>query len=65
MYGQYGSIKRNAFVIKLLTNITFTHSWKCSVVWNTSIVTTHCCRTILQGAKKQFTLKMMAFWPTP
>jgi len=28
MYEQYGSIKRNAFVMKLLTNITFTHCCK-------------------------------------
>jgi len=25
MYEQYGSIKRNALILKLLTNITFTH----------------------------------------
>jgi len=31
MYEQYGSIKRNAFVLKLLTNITFTHCCKRSV----------------------------------
>ena len=59
------SIKRNAFIMKLLTNITFTHCCKRSVSWNISTVTTHCCRTILQGAKKKFTLNMLAFWLTP
>jgi len=60
MYEQYGSIKRNMFVMKLLTNITFTHCCKRSVPWNISTVTTHCCRTIFQGAKKQFTLYTLA-----
>jgi len=55
-----GSMKRNAFVTKLLTNIYIHSLFKRSVSWNISTITTHCCRTIFQGAKKQFTLNMLA-----
>ena len=70
VYKRYGSVQRyletprhpwfhQTFVMKLLTNIAFTH---CSSVlsWNISLVNTRCCRTIVQGAKKQFTLNMLA-----